>query len=599
MSILPFRPALLASLPTETLRRAMAQVVALRLHQALRIEVVVMAVIIALVTTIIYVYQAMQRVDTSSKVDQGSPEATRSELPIVPSGPRAAGTNQANPLSSEKFSCVLQQFLIALQNQTGTAPANPLAIASRGNSASMTVHLNLQDALAYIQEHGFQAWISQVRAGANHRGLDPSHLYIAPETLEAFERLMQMQVSQAPHELQTNRHRLALPAAANLPTTASPDISHLLEAPLYHMLPAGEEAQPDESAEALTPEQRVRLEIAEAMEEFPIPEGAHLVRDKHEGFCMVELDAQKDYQDPDNHLARLQPPHDSGALAQAGVLGSKMLGLSCYFTTTLGPIFDKEAFKAAAMKKDYTGNLWRALNSINERKCLTPRAIDTYSQWLMKKYPTLKIAEGSTHEFSSITIPQIETGKTLYAIPVVLKGVRSHIVTFIYDAKSHTLEYYDSKGWNIRDCQNYLIDKKFGEPITLLDMYLKIMKAYSTAEKGAPNVWENQKAHQSDFYNCGIYVLDRIRKHAVSARSEEGIQHTHKRDLTGPSFGHANHSIRLNILKSLLPELERFEANVPTEEQGVPGAAASSLADFVTPASTIEGLLDKMEEEDI
>ena len=277
-------------------------------------------------------------------------------------------------------------------------------------------------------------------------------------------------------------------------------------------------------------------------------------------FCMVEPNTEKDYQDPHNHLALLQRPSDSGALAQAGTLGSKVLGLSCYFTTTLGPIFDKEVFKAAAMGKDYTGNLWRALNSINERKCLTSGAIDTYSQWLMKKYPALKIAEGSTHEFSSITIPQIETGKTLYAIPVVLKGVRSHIVTFIYDAKSHTLEYYDSKGWNIRDCQNYPIDKKVEEPITLLDMYLNIMKAYSTAEKGAPNVWENQAAHQSDFYNCGIYVLDRIRKHADSGQGEEGIQWTHKRDLTGPSFDRANHAIRREILKSLLPELQSIEA---------------------------------------
>jgi len=519
MSILSTRFAPKISLPSASIKDLTRQITILRLNRAIQVQVIAYVVLAALITASIYHYFAAK-----------SPSAQGSDSPTLTLALRPGVPPALNP--------VIPPHITNLLN---LGPASPQRVLVRMDPESepTVVHIDLQAIIEEVAVNGPRNLMNTLR---EHR-LNPNEAasLLSPEILLSLQNAFET--------YQTNQ---AL--AANLR--------------LYRIT-----AHEDAEIRAYFEENRIQQELQEALETFEPPEGTHIADD--DGFFLVELDTTKMYQDPDHHLALLKSARRRDLANNIGVAGSKLLGLSCYFTTTLGPIYDAEAFKQAAFAKDDSGDLWRALKPVNERRCLSSGAVDAYSAWLMERHKHLKMSCGSTHPSLSISIPEIEEGKTLYAIPVVLAGVRKHIVTFIYDSKEHILEYYDSKGWGIRDCQDYLIDKS-QEKITLLDMYLQVMSAYSTAERGAPRVWENLVEHQSDFYNCGVYVLDRIHKLAVLGKDEEGIGYVHNRESTGPNFHDATSYCRKEILLNLIPELENLEANMP-RGQSMLGAAASNV----------------------
>lgn len=94
------------------------------------------------------------------------------------------------------------------------------------------------------------------------------------------------------------------------------------------------------------------------------------------------------------------------------------------------------------------------------------------------------------------------------AIPFVIKGhLRDHIVTFVIDPKSQSIEFYDSYGLSIKDQANRKVDK--ADHLTVMQLYGFISKKYP----GYKTV-ENTTRHQKDLYNCGVYVLDYIYRRA-------------------------------------------------------------------------------------
>ncbi len=576
MSIPAFRPTFPASLPIEGIKKLANQALAFRLHQSLRVHIAAIIVFATLVTTAIYHYLAQRAAAENT-------DAPDIAVVLVPDAAASTITAPGNATLASA-----QSFFTELQRRGPERSHSPsLQLATGDEEPFGTIHIDLEALCRHIRDYG----IKDVIDGLIRQGLDPLQLVnqvlITPEMEAALQ-----QAFQAYREL-PQAQLLAL-EAPNLDTGRAD--TPLLPLSIHQMPPVKD--MPDELTRLADPEgDRIRQELQEAMEAFEPPEGTHIVVDRDEEFYLIELDA-KDYQDPDNYLAQLQPPRANGVASHLGIFGSKAIGASCYLTLTRGPIFDDKAFEQAALAKDSTGDLWRSLKPINKRQCLTSGAVDTYSQWLMTKYSHLKISLGSTHKVGSIRIPKVEEGKTLYAIPVVLAGVRSHIVTFIYDSENHILEYYDSKGWRIRECQNYLIDK-FGEKTTLLNMYLEIMTAYSTEEKGAPKVWENLHEHQSDFYNCGVYVLDRILRLAILGDVEGGINYLHENETaeSGLTFHEANSFTRRDILESLIPELKKLTANVPSYAPGILGAAASTVGSFFNQNCSLEDLLARAEDD--
>lgn len=557
MHILAFRPTLPASLPISGIKKLANQVLTLRLHQALRVHIAAILVLTTLATTAIYYYLA-RRAAAENRIAP--------DLALVPTRP-PAGLTTAQDRETSAFA---QAFFATLQRRSQEgSQSSSLQLALNRKEAAATIHIDPEAVLRHIKAHGIEDFIGRL----SRQGLDPvelaNQIQITPDILAALQ-----QAFQAYRELPQTTQLLALEARDLHTGRADPP---LLPLSTYQMLTVRDGL----TRLAADADNKLRRELQEAMQAYEPPVGTHIVEDTHEGFCLIVPDTQKEYQDPDNYLAQLQPPRPSGVTSHLGIFGSKAMGLSCYLTTTQGPIFDREAFKAAAFKTDKRGDLWRSLKPINERQCLSSGAIDTYSKWLMEKYSHLRISLGSTHKIGSIRIPKVEEGKTLYAIPVVLAEARSHIVVFIYDSENHILEYYDSKGWGIRECQSYLIDK-YGEETTLLDMYLEIMTAYSTAEKGPPKVWENLHEHQSDFYNCGIYVLDRILRLAILGNGEGGIGYLHKHETaeSGLTFHEANSFTRRAILEALIPELKEHKANVPSRHSML-GAAANTWANLL------------------
>ncbi len=115
----------------------------------------------------------------------------------------------------------------------------------------------------------------------------------------------------------------------------------------------------------------------------------------------------------------------------------------------------------------------------------------------------------------------------IIAIPLVIAGkFRKHIVTFVVDPTNKTIEFYDSKGLSIKDRASAPIDmtNDIGEKNHL--KLLELFKILNEKYKGF-KVVENTHKHQKDFYNCGVYVLDYI-KRRVGGESAKEIQESGK-----------------------------------------------------------------------
>jgi hypothetical protein len=92
------------------------------------------------------------------------------------------------------------------------------------------------------------------------------------------------------------------------------------------------------------------------------------------------------------------------------------------------------------------------------------------------------------------------------AIPFVLgSGSSSHVVLAFYDRKLQTLEFFNSKGWTVKETPGVDARGRTCEGIMS-----------SLAARFQPRfIIENQNDVQLDSFNCGIYVLDYIRRRAM------------------------------------------------------------------------------------
>jgi hypothetical protein len=95
--------------------------------------------------------------------------------------------------------------------------------------------------------------------------------------------------------------------------------------------------------------------------------------------------------------------------------------------------------------------------------------------------------------------------KQRVAIPFVVgRGRSSHIVTAFYDQERATLEFFNSKGYTVKETPG--IDD-FGRSCEAI--FRLIINRFKPR-----TILENTDALQQDSYNCGVYVLDFIERRA-------------------------------------------------------------------------------------
>jgi len=95
--------------------------------------------------------------------------------------------------------------------------------------------------------------------------------------------------------------------------------------------------------------------------------------------------------------------------------------------------------------------------------------------------------------------------KQRVAIPFVVgSGRSSHIVTAFYDQERATLEFFNSKGYTVKETPG---EDDFGRSCEAI--FRLIIDRFRPR-----TILENTDALQQDTYNCGVYVLDFIERRA-------------------------------------------------------------------------------------
>jgi Ulp1 family protease len=116
-------------------------------------------------------------------------------------------------------------------------------------------------------------------------------------------------------------------------------------------------------------------------------------------------------------------------------------------------------------------------------------------------------------------------------------------VTILVDRENKTIEFYDSKGLTIKDQASRKLRFPSQSLTTLEDHVNQIWKNF-----GADASWtfkENTTRHQTDAYNCGIYVSNFIQRR-LHGETFESIQRN------GLSFQKACGSARESMIQTLL-----------------------------------------------
>lgn len=130
------------------------------------------------------------------------------------------------------------------------------------------------------------------------------------------------------------------------------------------------------------------------------------------------------------------------------------------------------------------------------------------------------------------------------AIPIILKGLfRDHIVTILVNKENKTIEFYDSKGLTIKDQARR--ELRFpSESLTTLEDHVNAI--WETFQADASWTFkENTTRHQTDAYNCGVFVSNFIQRR-LSGSTFESIERN------GLSFQEACGSAREEMIRTLL-----------------------------------------------
>ncbi len=154
-------------------------------------------------------------------------------------------------------------------------------------------------------------------------------------------------------------------------------------------------------------------------------------------------------------------------------------------------------------------NIYQALANLRLEQEVSPAAIEevltlwnTDNQFVTTQSFLFDGTEGK--------LPDRGTSRFAF-IPVVVKGAFvNHIVVFAFDSQTKELEFFDSKGYGIKDyetsrllCSNYS---------TLERVEMAMVTEYGKDNGIEGRTKECGIAHQTDRHSCGIYVLDYIRR---------------------------------------------------------------------------------------
>ena len=169
-------------------------------------------------------------------------------------------------------------------------------------------------------------------------------------------------------------------------------------------------------------------------------------------------------------------------------------------------------------------NLLPAIRLLRSGAFLGASVFEEVATELESKYPHLKIAVEGAKTECRLTLPDLEEGKTLYAIPLVLEGRINHMVTFVIDTERNQIEYFDPKGHTILDNEGIRLYKE--DRPELFEVYFAILQKYGNP---ATSVFENRLPHQRDVNNCGAFVLRYITNRAKRIQAQ-ALQNTYARE---------------------------------------------------------------------
>jgi len=216
------------------------------------------------------------------------------------------------------------------------------------------------------------------------------------------------------------------------------------------------------------------------------------------------------------------------------ILKDKVAGIAICLIRSLQSIFGSKPsidIRSYSEHKDYP-----AIFSLKKAKLIGNATVLSYLQ----KLENLEID-------TSLLLGQVlpcEELRNWVAIPIILKGLfRDHIVTILVNRETKTIEFYDSKGLTIKDQGSRKLRFPSKSLTTLEEHVNQIWKNF-----GADASWtfkENTTRHQTDAYNCGIYVSNFIQRR-LHGESFEAIQRN------GLTFEEACGSAREIMIQTLL-----------------------------------------------
>jgi len=302
-----------------------------------------------------------------------------------------------------------------------------------------------------------------------------------------------------------------------------------------------------------------------------------------------------------SNFSNQRTSHPSGLRAQLRSAGNFVRKVANHMTW--GQLYSKQNLNDSVQALDIEewekSALLPNVQTLNKITYLGSGAIEAWSNMLIGRFKHLTTAANSTHQITAIELPELEDGKELYAIPVVVRGEGlvkvDHIVTFMYHKPSHTVIFYDSKGKSLQDYKNSALSKH-SETIKLIDVYRDIMNTYAkddeSGQKQAPNFWYNDTLHQYDAFNCGVYVMDWIQRCTELLPTESSVFDEVKQILDDnkakPLTTHeATYTRRVKALKDLLPALENKTPSVPSKTSIIERVARSAFSCIMTAAEAV------------
>ncbi len=224
-----------------------------------------------------------------------------------------------------------------------------------------------------------------------------------------------------------------------------------------------------------------------------------------------------------------------------GIIESALRAIQSFFVSI--PLA-KERFTAlrTAAETDYkAGNCFGAVLALQSGQCLSGSHLQTYAE-------TFNSNVSFCSDFCEMNLGRIDRlpelpdlDKELLAIPIVVKGAfRNHVLIVMIDKKNRLIEFYDSKGLTIQDRAS---DTLVNFPKrSIKELMTKICDDYFTADW---SLLENQTRHQSDGYNCGVYVSDYLKRRSEGETFEDIVNN-------GLSFSEASYSSRLDMMNRII-----------------------------------------------